>query len=91
LAPTLVADLPEPGTIDRLPIAKRIGAAPLNQDRRRRQGERSVRGGRAAASGVLYLTTLVATCLNPGIRDLCPPRSAAGEARQLALTRGRRT
>src|SRR6266700_4235896 len=53
LATTLVAALPEPGTLRRRQIAALVGVAPLNRDSGTLRGRRTVWGGRAQVRAVL--------------------------------------
>lgn len=46
LVATLLADLPELGTLDRRQIASLVGVAPIARDSGTRQGRRPIRGGR---------------------------------------------
>lgn len=61
VACTLVAELPELGTLSRQQIAALVGVAPLNRDSGRRRGPRRVWGGRARVRAVLYMAALAAT------------------------------
>ena len=58
-ARTLIADLPELGTLDRKKIAALVGVAPFNRDSGR--GKRTVWGGRANVRAALYMAALVAS------------------------------
>lgn len=53
LARTLLASVPELGTLNRKQIAALIGVAPLNRDSGTKRGRRSVWGGRASVRAVL--------------------------------------
>lgn len=86
LTTTLLADLPELGTLDRRQIASLVGVAPLNCDSGRRRGKRAIWGGRARVRAVLYMATLVATRFNPTIRAFYERLCAAGKPKKLALT-----
>lgn len=86
LAVTLLADLPELGTLDRKQIAALVGVAPLNQDSGIRRGRRRIWGGRARVRAVLYMGTLTATRYNPVIRTFYTRLLAAGKPKKLALT-----
>ena len=83
---TLLAELPEPGTLDRKQIAALVGVAPLNRDSGTLRGKRSVWGGRAAVRAALYMAALVATRRNPVIRALYARLLAAGKVKKVALT-----
>ena len=82
---TLLADLPELGTLDRHQIAGLVGVAPLNRDSGKRRGPRVIWGGRARVRAVLYMATLVATRFNPVIRAFYQRLSQAGKPKKVAL------
>ena len=86
LALTLLASLPELGTLTRQQIAALVGVAPLNRDSGRFRGSRRVWGGRAHVRAALYMGTLVATRFNPVIRAFYQRLCAAGKAKKVALT-----
>lgn len=86
LARTLVAGLPELGTLTRQQIAALVGVAPLNRDSGRFRGTRRVWGGRAHVRAALYMSALVATRFNPVIRTFYQRLCAAGKAKKVALT-----
>ncbi len=52
---TLLADLPELGTLDRRQIAALVGVAPLNRDSGQFRGRRKIWGGRALVRAALYM------------------------------------
>jgi transposase len=83
---TLLADLPELGTLTRQQIAALVGVAPLNHDSGARRGTRSCWGGRAHVRTTLYMSTLVATRCNPAIAAHYQHFLAAGKPKKLALT-----
>jgi transposase len=58
LAATLLAELPELGTLDRRQIASLVGGAPIAKDSGTRHGRRPIRGGRKEVRTVLYMATL---------------------------------
>jgi len=68
LSRTLIAELPELGTLDRKQIAALVGVAPLNRDSGAMRGRRAIWGGRASVRAPLYMAALVATKHNPFIR-----------------------
>jgi transposase len=86
LSTTLLADLPELGTLNRRQIASLVGVAPFNRDSGKLRGKRMIWGGRAAVRTVLYMSTLVATRRNPVIRVFYQRLCAAGKAKKVALT-----
>ena len=83
---TLVADLPELGSLDRRQIAALVGIAPFNRDSGTLRGKRTVWGGRAPVRAALYMATLVAARFNPVIRPLYQRLLAAGKPKKVALT-----
>ena len=82
---TLLAELPELGTLDRKQIAALVGVAPFNRDSGSLKGRRSIWGGRAPVRGALYMATLVATRHNPVIRDFYNRLIAKGKLFKVAL------
>jgi transposase len=83
---TLLADLPELGTLTRQQIAALVGVAPLNHDSGTHRGARSCWGGRAHVRTTLYMGTLVATRCNPTIAAYYQRLLTAGKPKKLALT-----
>ena len=82
---TLLAYLPELGTLDRRQIAALVGVAPFNGDSGTRRGKRSVWGGRARVRATLYMAAMVASRHNPVIRDFYQKLLAAGKPKRVAL------
>lgn len=85
LSLTLLADLPELGSLSRREIAKLVGVAPLSRDSGTMRGRRFVQGGRATVRAVLYMGALVATRRNAVIRAFYQRLVAAGKPKKLAL------
>jgi transposase len=85
LSRTLLAELPELGTIGRGKIAALVGVAPLNRDSGTMRGKRTIWGGRASVRAVLYMATLAATKHNPIIRAFYERLVASGKAKKVAL------
>jgi len=83
---TLLAELPELGTLNRKQIAALVGVAPLNRDSGLLRGRRTVWGGRARVRATLYMATLTATRYNPVIRAFYERLCASGKAKKLAIT-----
>ena len=86
LSLTLLAYLPELGTLDRRQIAALVGVAPFNRDSGTLRGKRTVWGGRARVRGSLYMGALTASRHNPVIRVFYQRLLAAGKPKKLALT-----
>ena len=85
-ATTLMAQLPELGSLDRKKIAALVGVAPLNRDSGYKTGRRIIWGGRAPVRAVLYMSTLVATRHNPVIRTFYEHLLNQGKLRKVAMT-----
>lgn len=83
---TVLADLPEVGTLTRKQIAALVGVAPLNRDSGTWRGKRTVWGGRAQVRAVLYMAAVVAARFNPVIRAFYQRLCAKGKAKKVALT-----
>jgi transposase len=86
LAATLIADLPELGTLDRHQIAALVGLAPLARDSGERRGERHVWGGRGEIRAVLYMATLCAIRHNPPLQTFFARLTAHGKPFKVAIT-----
>ncbi|CDH45773.1 transposase (fragment) [Candidatus Contendobacter odensis Run_B_J11] len=65
---TLLALLPELGTLDRRQISAWVGVCPLNRDSGQYRGQRSIFGGRAVVRTALYMATFTARRFNPIIK-----------------------
>jgi transposase len=86
LTTTLLANLPELGTLTGKQIAALVGVAPFNRDSGPWRGKRRVWGGRAQIRATLYMGALVAARFNPVIRAFYLRLCAAGKAKKVALT-----
>jgi transposase len=85
IARTLLAELPELGTLSRQAIAKLAGIAPLNADSGKWRGRRRIHGGRAVVRASLYMAALVAARRNPTIRAFYQRLVAGGKPKKVAL------
>lgn len=86
LSRTLLADLPELGSLSRRQIAALVGVAPFNRDSGKVRGTRSIFGGRASVRHVLYMATLSAVRSNPVLAAAYAKLRQAGKPPKLALT-----
>jgi transposase len=84
-ARTLIAELPELGTLDRRKIAALVGLAPFNRDSGLMRGRRTTWGGRAAVRCALYMATLSAVRHNAVIRSFHQRLVAAGKKPKVAI------
>jgi transposase len=84
-ARTILAELPELGSLNRKKIAALVGVAPLNRDSGTLQGTRTCWGGRAPIRRVLYMATVAAVRCNPAIRSAYTALRARGKKPKVAL------
>lgn len=82
---TLIARLPELGSLNCKQVAALVGVAPFNRDSGTLRGKRTVWGGRGAVRTALYMATLVATRHNPVLRALYQRLCDAGKPKKVAL------
>ena len=84
-ARTLIAELPELGTLSRQKIAALVGVAPINRDSGTFRGRRTIFGGRATVRSALYMATLSAIRFNPAIKAFYQRLVLQGKKKKLAL------
>jgi transposase len=85
VARTLLAELPELGTLSGKQVAALAGLAPFARDSGRRRGQRAVGGGRAGVRSALYMASLSAARYNPVLRAFYRRLRAAGKRAKVAL------
>lgn len=85
VARTLLAELPELGTLTRQQIAALAGLAPLNRDSGQRKGQRRIGGGRAQVRALLDMAALSAARYNPALRAFSERLKQAGKAVKVRL------
>jgi transposase len=83
---TLLAALPELGTIGSKSLSALIGVAPLNRDSGQLRGKRAVWGGRDNVRSVLYMATMSAIRFNPAISSFYNRLKGAGKPHKVAMT-----
>jgi transposase len=83
---TLLARLPELGTLNRRAIAALTGVAPFARDSGQHRGRRMIWGGRADVRSVLYMAAVTAARINPVIRSFYLRLKQAGKPAKVALT-----
>lgn len=86
LAYTLLADMPELGTLTNKQVASLVGVAPINRDSGRSRGKRRIQGGRACVRTTLYMATLSATQCNPIIKHFYHQLVHQGKHKKVAIT-----
>jgi transposase len=82
---TLLALLPELGTLGRKPIAALVGLAPFNRDSGTLRGRRTVWGGRATVRQVLYMAALSAIRHNPVLKAFYTRLRERGKRPKVAI------
>lgn len=85
LALTLLADLPELGTLGHKQLAALVGVAPLNRDSGASHGRRLIWGGRARVRTALYMSALSAVRYNPVLHAFWTRLREQGKPPNVAL------
>lgn len=85
IARTLIAELPELGTLDRRQIAALVGLAPWTRQSGQWRGKSFIGGGRAAVRTALYMGALVAARYNPSLRAFRDRLVAHGKPKLVAI------
>ena len=85
LVRTLLADLPELGTLTDRAAAALVGVAPINRDSGHYRGYRMILGGRPTVRRALYMSALVASRHNPVLARFYQRLRAAGKPAKVAL------
>ena len=83
---TILADLPEIGSLSRNQVGSLVGLAPMNRDSGKLKGKRRIQGGRYTVRTMLYMATLSATQCNPVIKAFYQQLVAQGKHKKVALT-----
>jgi transposase len=86
LSRTLLAGLPELGTLSNRQAAALAGVAPMAADSGRWRGPRHIAGGRKAVRSVLYMAALSASRFNPSLKAFADRLKAAGKRPKVVLT-----
>ena len=84
-ARTLLAELPELGTVSRHQIAALVGVAPINRDSGLMRGRRAIAGGRTSVRAVLYMAALTAIRRRSPFRAFYDQLTARGRPKKVAL------
>lgn len=85
LSATLAAELRELGDADRREVGALAGVAPYDDQSGRRDGRRTIRGGRTTLRCVLYMATLAAMRFNPVIKSFAARLKAAGKRNKVVI------
>jgi len=85
IARTVMAELPEIGTLDRRQIAALVGLAPWTRQSGTWKGKSFIGGGRAAVRAALFLGAMVAARHNPELKLFRDRLVQAGKPKLVAL------
>lgn len=85
IARTVLAELPELGSLHRRQVASLVGFAPFTRQSGRWKGKSMIGGGRPAARTALFMAALSATRCNPVLRAFYQHLLAAGKPKMVAL------
>lgn len=85
LAATLIASLPELGTLTHRQIAALVGVVPYDFESGKMRGLRSIFGGRASVRRVLFMAAQAAAIWNPTLKAFKQRLLAKGKAPKVAI------
>lgn len=86
LAHTLIAEMPELGTLGDKQIAALAGLAPYNRDSGKWKGQRFIQGGRSRVRRALHMPALAAVSHNPVLKAFYKRLIDSGKPHKVALT-----
>lgn len=84
-ARTLLAELPELGTLDRKHIASLAGLAPYTRQSGKWKGKSMIGGGRSSVRRALFIAAMVAGRFNPALKAFRDHLVAAGKPKIVAV------
>jgi transposase len=84
-ARTMIAELPELGTLDRRQVASLAGLAPFTRQSGQWQGKSMIAGGRAPVRSALFMATVVAVRHNPTLKAHYQQLIARGKRWKVAI------
>lgn len=85
IASSLIAELPELGTLDRRQIAALVGLAPWTRQSGKWRGKSFIGGGRASVRSALFMGAMVASRFNPQLKLFRDKLVAAGKPKLVAI------
>jgi transposase len=85
IARTLIAELPELGSLDRRQIAALVGLAPWTRQSGQWRGKSFIGGGRKSVRSSLFVGAMVAARYNPQLKNFRDKLVAAGKPKLIAL------
>ena len=84
-ARTLIAELPELGSLTRKEIAALAGLCPFTRQSGQWRGKSFIEGGRASVRAALFMAAMVAARFNPILKTFYARLTAAGKPKKAAL------
>ena len=85
LVSSLIAELPELGTMNRKQIASLVGVAPFNSDSGKSKGRRHIWGGRAHLRALLCMSVVAGIRFNQTVRGFYQHLRKSGKPAKVAL------
>jgi transposase len=85
IARSLIADLPELGSLDRRQIAALVGLAPWTRQSGKWRGKSFIGGGRSSVRRVVFMGAMVAARFNPELKQFRDRLVAAGKPKLVAI------
>jgi transposase len=85
VARTLIAELPELGSLDRRKIAALVGLAPWTRQSGHWRGRSFIGGGRSTVRKTLFMAAMVAARHNPALKAFRDKLVAAGKSKLVAI------
>lgn len=85
IAPTMIAELPEIGRLDRRQIAALAGLAPWTRQSGQWKGRSFIGGGRASVRAALHMGAVTAIRHNPALKAFRDRLIAAGKPKMVAI------
>jgi transposase len=85
IARTILAEVPELGSLDRRAIASLVGVAPYTRQSGRWKGKSMIGGGRSAARAAIFMAALTASRHNPILKVFHQRLRLAGKPKMVAL------
>jgi transposase len=82
---SMMAKLPELGTLTHREISKLVGVAPLPDDSGKYRGKRFIKGGRSDVRAVLYMAAVNAMTWNPVIKAFAQRLKTAGKPPKVVI------
>lgn len=85
IARTLIAELPELGSLDRRKVAALVGLAPWTRQSGQWRGKSFISGGRKSVRNALFMAAMVAARHNPILKSFRDKLVAAGKPKLVAI------